>query len=91
MGAQGATIATLMSSFAIYFFRSRALADKIEFENKNIMFASWLLLIVQAFVMVYLENYILQILIICIYITMYRKDLTNLLIKTAKHLKNYRM
>jgi len=91
MGAQGATIATLMSSFAIYFFRSRALADKIEFENKNIMFASWLLLIVQAFVMAYLENYILQILIICIYITMYRKDLTNLLIKTAKHLKNYRM
>lgn len=78
VGPQGATIATLISSLAIYICRKRALIGKIEVENKTKMVISWGLLTVQATIMIYWENYSLQALIIIIYLLMFRTDLKNL-------------
>lgn len=88
IGPQGATIATLISSFAIYEFRSRALVGKITYERKHVMGLSWLLLIVQAIVMIYLENYLLQLVIICVYLFLYHRDIKKLILSTVNYLKN---
>ena len=87
MGPQGATIATLLSSLAIYVFRRKAIGDKIEIENKGVMALSWVLLFAQACVMIYLDSYLLQVFIAAIYFALYRKNIAFLLRKAAELLE----
>lgn len=87
MGPQGATIATLLSSLAIYVFRRKAIGDKIEIENRGIMTVSWVLLFAQACVMVYLDSYLLQIFIAAIFFVLYRKNIAFLLRKAVELLE----
>lgn len=67
IGIQGATIATIVGSFVIYFVRYRkAKTDMIICYIKSI-YAVWILLIAQAALFVYLDNQIINILmVLCI-------------------------
>ncbi len=53
IGIQGATIATVISSFIIYLVRKRAVGDEIKIEGYRIVLISWALLCIQAVFEIY--------------------------------------
>lgn len=85
IGPQGAAIATVISSLAIYVFRDKSLIGKIDYCKKMQMYVSWVLLIIQAIVMIYMEKYLIQILIIIIFILIYYKDFKNIFSVINEH------
>lgn len=59
-GIQGAAIATAISSFIIYQIRKNAVGNQIRIEKYWRILISWILLCVQAILEIYMNNYILQ-------------------------------
>lgn len=53
VGIQGATIATVISSFIIYWVRKRAVGDEIKIEGYRIVLITWMLLCIQAVFEIY--------------------------------------
>ncbi len=53
IGIQGATIATVISSFIIYWVRKRAVGDEIRIEEYGVVLITWLLLCGQAVLEIY--------------------------------------
>ena len=53
IGIQGATIATVISSFIIYWVRKRAVGNEIRIEGYGIVLVTWVLLCVQAIFEIY--------------------------------------
>ena len=53
IGIQGATIATVISSFIIYWVRKRAVSDEIRIEGYRIALITWFLLCIQAVFEIY--------------------------------------
>ena len=53
IGIQGATLATVISSFIIYWVRKRAVGDEIRIESYGIVLITWALLCVQAVFEIY--------------------------------------
>lgn len=53
LGIQGATIATVISSFIIYFVRKRAVGNGIEISRYRAVLLTWLLLCIQAILEIY--------------------------------------
>lgn len=89
IGPQGAAIATLISSFAIYLLRDRALIGKIDQSNKNKMLVSWILLTIQASIMIYCESYSLQVIVIIIYLSLYCRELKKICYIAGSCLNKY--
>ena len=84
IGPQGAAIATLISSFAIYLLRDRALIGKIDQSTKNKM-----LLTIQASIMIYCESYSLQVIVIIIYLSLYCRELKKICYIAGSCLSKY--
>ena len=66
MGVQGATIATVISSYIIYAIRKIAVGKDIEVDSYYKILILWILLCLQAFIEVYIQNYFIEIIIIII-------------------------
>lgn len=64
IGIQGATIATAISSFIIYWVRKRAVGDEIKIECYGIMLLTWGLLCVQAVIEIYTPFWWMEIILI---------------------------
>lgn len=64
MGIQGATIATAIASFIIYFVRRKA-ANILEVDNKTV-YLTWMLLVIQAIIEIYTDIWVLEVGIILI-------------------------
>ncbi len=64
IGVQGATIATMVSSFLIYWIRKKEVGKDILINNYSSIVITWCLLIVQATIDVYLSIYPLEIILI---------------------------
>jgi Membrane protein involved in the export of O-antigen and teichoic acid len=62
-GIQGATIATVISSFIIYFVRKNATKNDMSIENYQMVILSWLLLCIQAVFEIYTTLWWLELII----------------------------
>lgn len=60
-GIQGATIATAVSSYVIYYFRFRAIKSELEVEHYWKQLTGWALLIVESIVNCYYHNLLLEL------------------------------
>ncbi len=66
LGVQGATIATAISSFVIYYFRKKAVLYDICIENYSVVLFTWILLIIQSIIEIYTSIWWIEIIIIII-------------------------
>lgn len=78
MGAQGAAIATAISSFFIYLFRKFAVGNDISYVNKNRMLISWIAINVQAILAIYTQLYLVQIILMLVLLMIYKKEIRSL-------------
>lgn len=61
MGIQGATIATVVSSYIIYIVRKRATGDTINSKKYKWIMMSWILLLVEAGCEVWIGSYVIEV------------------------------
>lgn len=73
IGAQGAAIATAISSFVIYRMRRKAVKNDISNYSRWALYMSWVFIIIQAYMEIYIEQYIFQFFLIGIVIILYRR------------------
>lgn len=85
IGAQGAAIATAISSYIIYIMRRKAVGSEIKDYNKTALYLSWVIIVVQSFVEIFTKWNIVQLLLISIVILFYR-DVVNKLFNSIKNL-----
>lgn len=64
IGIQGATIATMISSFIIYIFRKISVKNELLIESYWKILLTWFLLVIQAIIEVYKSNLFLEIIIV---------------------------
>ena len=77
IGAQGAAIATLISSFVIFFCRKHSLKNIVIIKYRNVIF-SWILLILQSFFLIYTKFYFAQILFMIVMMLVYRNEINHI-------------
>ena len=77
MGIQGATIATMISSFIIYYIRRRGVGQDILIKERY--WITWILLIMQASVEVTIGNYIVELIIIGLMIVINMRNIKDVL------------
>lgn len=82
IGIQGATIATVISSYIIYFVRARAAKNDID-SNSWIML-SWMVLIAQATIEIYVGIYLLEVIMVLFLLALYSKPIINFLKERKK-------
>lgn len=76
--AQGAAIATFISSFVIFYFRNKEAQSLVRINKINRIYASWIGLILQAILMIYCSNsigYALQIVVLVLEVILFRTEL----------------
>lgn len=66
IGVQGATIATVISSFIIYYFRRRAVKSELKIQNYWKVLLTWALLAVQAILEIYFSAWYAEIAIMLV-------------------------
>ncbi len=66
VGIQGATIATVISSFIIYWIRKKAVGDEIKIEGYEIVLITWVLLCVQAVLEIYTSLWWIELVIMAV-------------------------
>lgn len=64
VGAQGATVATVIASLIIYIVRKRAVGDDLKIENYGRVLLTWMLLCVQACIEIFTQLWYLEVIII---------------------------
>lgn len=87
LGIQGATIATVLCSYIIYFVRKKAVGEDIQLDNYVVILMSWGLLCVQAIIEIYYSNYLLEIIIILALFMINKKLIKQFLLKIKSILK----
>ena len=75
IGIQGATVATVISSYLIYYFRMRAVKDEFYVEEYWRVLSTWILLCVQAVLEVYLQAWYAEVVSIVGILAINRKSL----------------
>ncbi len=84
IGVQGATLATVISSFTIYYFRYLAVKNDFKTDFQWKLLSGWLLLMLQGFIDVYLHLWPFEILVMCFIVLLYK----NSIIKAFKSFAN---
>lgn len=84
IGIQGAAIATAISSLVIYCCRRKAVGRDITLTDKNRFIFSWIMIILQSIVMIYMEDYVIQLVLIGIFVIVFRKIFKNYLLTVNK-------
>lgn len=75
IGVQGATVATAIASFIIYAVRRRGVKGIASFRyTKNIM-CSWVVLFIQAFLKIYMDIWMMQLILVAVTIIFYIKPI----------------
>ena len=74
-GVQGAAIATAIASFIIYAVRKRKVKGMVVFRYTRSIMCSWLLLSIQAFLKVYMDLWIIQVILILVTVSLYIKPI----------------
>lgn len=82
IGIQGATIATAISSLAIYIVRRYGVGKDIVIENKY--YLTWILLVIQASIEVTIESWIIELILCSVMVVVNYKNIVNI----AKTVKN---
>ena len=85
IGIQGAIIATVIASYVIYLVRHRASENAVKGKYYNRIMISWILLIIQAIIEIYLELYVGEILVITFIIFAYFPMFKSVFIKLKKN------
>lgn len=80
-GIQGAVIATVISSYVMYIIRKKAIGNKIESAIYASSIVCWLLLIIQSFIEIYINNYLYQFLIFTSILVLLRQPMQKALSK----------
>ena len=86
IGVQGAAVATAISSYIIYLLRKRAVGEKINIDHYWKIIISWVLIICQAVVSIYIGNVIIEALLLIIFVIINSMELKNLILKIL-HIK----
>lgn len=85
IGIQGATIATVISSFIIYAVRKHAVGDEIEIKGYGIVLITWALLCVQAVLEIYTPFWWAEAILMIVMLAINRKEISEMM-KTGKNL-----
>ena len=81
IGIQGATIATVISSYIIYFIRKKHIGKEIEIEKYKTILITWALLCVQAVVELYTDFWYMELIILGILLWISRNELIRIIKK----------
>lgn len=87
IGAQGASIATAISSFVIFSCRKKSLDEVFKLENYWKILISWCMLAVQGLSLIYVGVWWMQIFAVMAMLFLYRKDVMNILSKMVALIK----
>ena len=87
IGLQGATIATAISSFVIYYVRKKEVGKKIYIEKYSKVLLLWILLIIESLFEIYSSLYLIEILIFVSIIFLNRDKVKNIIIQIKCILK----
>lgn len=79
IGIQGATIATVISSYLIYAVRKSTVKAEIKIEGYSVVLFTWGLLLVQGFLESYLSNYLAEAAVLIILLIINWKDLKHVM------------
>lgn len=91
VGIQGATLATALCSYVIYVIRKLAVGKHIEIDRYYVVISTWILLFVQAGVEVYIQNYRIELIIMCMFFVINVHSINLLLSSGKKLLKSIKM
>lgn len=86
MGAQGAAVATAISSFIIYYFRVRKVKGEIEYRGLRTILLTWAIVIIQSVFIVCRINMYVQIPFTVFVLFAYRSELAQILKMVKKKL-----
>lgn len=86
MGAQGAAVATAISSFIIYYFRVRKVKGEIEYRGLRTILLTWAIVIIQSVFIVCRINMYVQIPLTVFVVVAYRSELVQILKMVKKKL-----
>lgn len=78
IGVQGATIATVISSFIIYAVRKRAVAGDIRIDGYGVVLITWVLLCVQAVIEIYTTFWWTEIILMIVMLALNRKGIAEM-------------
>lgn len=87
IGIQGATIATVISSFIIYLVRKQAVGDDIRLNGYKVILVTWGLLCIQAIFEIYTSLWWIEIILLAMIITINFKDVKEIFRLTRKIIK----
>ena len=90
IGPQGAAIATAISSYVIFILRKIALKKQVDYKKYWKLLLSWILIVVQAGVEIYVSNYIIELGVIIMMIVINRLELKEFFSQSSKMLKHYK-
>ena len=79
IGAQGAAVATAISSFIIYYFRAIKVKEEIEYRKLKTVFGSWAIVILQSMLIVCGINMYVQIPLTALIIFIYKDEILKIL------------
>lgn len=79
IGVQGATIATAISSFIIYYVRRTAIGSMIISDKHKMIILSWVVICIEAAAEVYFKNSYIVFMCTVVVICIYRKTVINLM------------
>ena len=85
-GIQGAVIATVISSYVMYIIRKKAIGNKIESAIYASSIVCWLLLIIQSFIEIYINNYLYQFLIFTSILVLLRQPMQKAISKICNRI-----
>lgn len=90
VGIQGATIATAISSFIIYYVRRRAVGDGITLKGYSVVLITWALLCLQALIEIYTPFWWIEVILMIIMLVINWSTLKDLLLSGKSLLKKKR-
>ena len=89
IGIQGATIATLICSYIIYIVRRIAVGNDIKIDGYIIILISWCLLCIQAVLEIYLNNYIIETIVMSVLLCINSKYIKQLWLLSLKIIRSF--
>jgi len=88
IGVQGATIATVISSYIIYAIRRKTLAVEIKIEQYYVVVITWIILCVQAFLEIYTSFWYAEAVLMLIMLWINKNRMMKIIIMGKNIIKN---
>lgn len=88
IGIQGATIATCICSYIIYWVRKNSIGKAIVIDRYAAVLGTWALLCIQAVIEIYLKNYIIELIVVAVLVIVNIKSITHCLYSISNNVKS---